>query len=174
MPATSEQVHVRQIVVSYGRGTTRTPDEACQLVAATRKRFEAGTSFEDLAKQVSEVAPSEGGDIGWLPTNQLADWMSQSLAGLQPGDVSDPILLPFGCSLLQLVERKQVERQTLEQARPALTQELWGKEMDKAYRKWMEGLREKTYIDRRGYFAEAAQFGEPTFPVAPPDEPPAP
>ena len=45
-------------------------------------------------------------------------------------------------------------------------QEVWAKEMDKAYRVWMEDLRAKTYIDRRGYFADAAKLGDVTFPGA--------
>jgi peptidyl-prolyl cis-trans isomerase SurA len=174
MPASSEHVHVRQILISYGRGTKRDADSSCEMAEATRQRFLAGESFEALAREVSEVAPAEGGDIGWLPTDELASWMSDSLAGLEPGGVSEPILLPFGCSLLQLVERKQIERLTFEQARPALEKEVWNRQMEAAYRKWIEDLRAKTYIDRRGYFAEAAQFGEPTFPMAAPEPPAAP
>jgi hypothetical protein len=35
----------------------------------------------------------------------------------------------------------------------------------------MEELRERTYIDRRGYFADAAQFSQPSFPGAQPATP---
>jgi peptidyl-prolyl cis-trans isomerase SurA len=93
--------------------------------------------------------------------------MSDALEGLEPGDVSEPLLLPFGASLLQLVERREFERLTFEQARPALQQELWNRALEQAYRDWMEDLREKTYIDRRGHFADAARFGESTFGVKP-------
>jgi peptidyl-prolyl cis-trans isomerase SurA len=173
-PASSDNVRVRQILVSYGRGTKRDADAACALVEQTRQRFLAGEPFEDLAREVSEVAPNQGGDIGWLPTAELASWMSESLDGLEPGDASEPILLPFGCSVLQLVERRQLERLTLEQAEPALHQELWSREMERGYREWMEELRAKTYIDRRGYFAEATRFGQSTFPVEASESPPQP
>jgi peptidyl-prolyl cis-trans isomerase SurA len=165
MPESSDNVRVRQILVSYGRGSKRDAEASCDVISEARARFAAGESFEELAQQYSEVAPSEGGDIGWLPTDELADWMSESLAGLEPGDVSEPILLPFGCSMLQLVERRQLERLTYEQAKPQLQQELWNRKLEEGYRKWMEELRAKTYIDRRGYFADAARFGEQTFPV---------
>ena len=174
MPERSDHVRVRQILVSFGRGTRRDLESACAVIDATRKRFLAGEPFEALAREVSEVAPSEGGDIGWLPTDELAEWMSVSLEGLGPGDVSEPVLLPFGCSLLQLVERRQVERLTFEQAKPGLYQELWNRRLEEGYREWMEELRGRTYIDRRGYFADAAQFGEPTFPVGAPEPRPTP
>ncbi|MGH0029147.1 MAG: peptidylprolyl isomerase [Myxococcota bacterium] len=165
MPASSDNVHVRQLLISYGRGTKRDADAACEVVSSARRRLDEGESFEELARELSEVAPADGGDIGWLPTDELAGWMSEALDGLGDGDVSDPILLPFGCSMLQLVERRQVERLTFEQAKPALYQELWNRQLEEGYREWMDELRDKTYIDRRGYFADAAQFGEATFPV---------
>jgi peptidyl-prolyl cis-trans isomerase SurA len=167
MPASSDHVRVRQILVSYGRQTARDESAACEIVRQARDRVLAGEDFAAVAGEVSEVAPAQGGDIGWLPTADLASWMSDSLDGLEPGGVSEPVLLPFGCSVLELVERRQVERLTFEQARPALEQELWSRGAESKYREWIEELRERTYIDRRGHFADAARFGEPTFGVAP-------
>ena len=132
----------------------------------------AGEDFADVASEVSEVARRDGGDIGWLETDQLASWMSESLAPLSEGEVSEPILLPFGCSVLKLEETRNVKRLSFEEAKPKLQEELWAREMDKAYRVWMEELRGRTYIDRRGYFAEAAQLGDQTFPVAEPSDGP--
>jgi peptidyl-prolyl cis-trans isomerase SurA len=173
MPATSDNVRVRQILVSYGRQTGRDEGAACDVARQARDRVLAGEDFAAVAGEVSEVAPAQGGDIGWLPTADLAPWMSESLAGLSPPGVSEPVLLPFGCSVLQLVERRQVERLTFEQAKPALQQELWNRSLESEYREWIDELRERTYIDRRGHFADAARFGEPVFGAAP-DAPPEP
>jgi peptidyl-prolyl cis-trans isomerase SurA len=163
MPESSDNVHVRQILVSYGRQTGRDQDAACDIARKARDRVLTGEDFAAVAGQTSEVAPAQGGDIGWLPAADLAPWMSQSLDGLEAGGVSEPVLLPFGCSVLQLVERRQVERLTFEQAKPALQQELWNRSLEVKYREWIDELRERTYIDRRGHFAEAARFGEPVF-----------
>jgi len=175
MPETSDQIHVRQILVSYGQTTRRDLRAACELVADARKRIvDDGDDFGEIARQISEVAPSQGGDIGWLPVDQLASWMSDALEGLEAGDVSQPQILPFGCSLLQLVERKNVQRLTFEQAQPMLYQEIWNTEMEEGYREWMEELRGRTYIDRRGHFADAAVFGQSTFGVEPAPTPSGP
>ncbi len=165
MPDSAIHVHVRQILVSHGQNTTRDVETACNMIDDARQRVLAGESFIEIAKEMSEVAPSQGGDIGWLQVDQLASWMSEAIDGLEEGGISEPLLLPFGCSVLQVVERRSVERMDLEKARPMLFQELWNAGLEEAYREWMEELRGKTYIDRRGYFADAANFGEATFPV---------
>lgn len=171
VPASSEHVRVRQILVSYGERTKRDLDAAEALARQTRERALAGEDFAELAREVSEVAPSQGGDIGWLPTDQLASWMGTALEGLEPGGISDVQVLPFGVSVLQLVERRDFERLSYEQARAALQQELWNQRLEEAYREWMEDLRSKTYIDRQGHFADAADFGRSTFPVTPDPQP---
>lgn len=163
-------VHVRQILRTYGGATKRTKETACDEIRAARGRIDDGETFPQVASEVSEVAPRDGGDIGWLHLDSVASWMSDALAPLDAGGVSDLVVLPFGCSILQLVERRTFEPVTFEQAKERLTEEVWQRKLQEEYRKWIEELRQKTYIERRGYFADAAQFGDSTFPVeAPPD-----
>jgi peptidyl-prolyl cis-trans isomerase SurA len=158
-PKVSNVVRVRQILIALGKDTGRTPEQACAMATAARQRVLAGEKFEDVAKQVSEVAPKDGGDLGWLPADQLADWMHEAIDHLQPGGVSDLLIQPFGCSVLELVERRDMEKPTYEKVHDALKEEAFNHKLEERYRKWLEELRQKTYIDRRGYFAEAAQLG---------------
>ena len=67
-------------------------------------------------------------------------------------------------------DKPRVEPVTYEHARDALSQELWEARLAEAYHEWIEDLRAKTYIDRRGYFADAGGFAAP----GPPDESGAP
>jgi peptidyl-prolyl cis-trans isomerase SurA len=160
-------VHVRQLLVTYGEKPKRDQASACALVEAGLQRIRAGEDFAQVAQEMSEVAPKDGGDIGWLHLDSVASWMSDALAPLEPGVTSDVLLLPFGCTLLNLVERREVAPVTYEQAQEALEAELWEQALAEAYREWIEELRETTYIDRRGYFANAGGFGEPAFPPKP-------
>jgi peptidyl-prolyl cis-trans isomerase SurA len=167
-------VHVRQLLVTFGGPSKRDPANACALVAAAQQRIRDGEDFTAVARDVSEVAPQDGGDIGWLHLDSVAPWMSEALAALEPGGVSDIVELPFGCTLLNLVERREFAPVTFEQASSALTQELWERALEAGYREWIDELRGNTYIDRRGYFAEAAHFGDKPFFGAPdpgPDTP---
>lgn len=167
-PQGGTAVHVRQLLISYGGMSRRDPETACAEAEAARQRVLGGESFEKVASEVSEVAPKDGGDIGWLHLDTVAPWMSEALAPLEPGGTSDVLQLPFGCSLLHLVEQREFEPISFENAKDHLASELWERKVDEAYREWIEELRDHTYIDRRGYFAEAARFGERTFPI---DEP---
>jgi hypothetical protein len=63
--------------------------------------------------------------------------------------------------MLKLVERKTYEPVTFEAARPELEQEVHQRKVMEKYREWMEDLRKRTYIERRGYFAQAATFAAP-------------
>lgn len=154
-------VHVRQLLVTYGEKPKRDRASACAVVKQGLQRIRAGEDFARVARELSEVAPRDGGDIGWLHLDSAASWMSDALASLEPGDTSDVLVLPFGCTLLNLVERREVAPVTYEQARGRLEQELWEQALAEGYREWIDELRAKTYIDRRGYFADASRFGEP-------------
>ena len=151
-------VHVRQIVVSQGGGSNRTPAQACASVREAEARIEAGESFQQVASEVSEVAPQLGGDIGTFHLDEVASWMHDALVDLEPGQMSEVLELPFGCSVLQLVERQDFEPISYEQARGRLFEEVWQQQMEENYRDWLEILREDTYIDRRGFFAGGARL----------------
>ncbi len=77
------------------------------------------------------------------------------------------LTLPFGCAVLQLVERRQLEPVSFEQAKEPLSRELWERKLEVEYRTWIEELRGRSYIERHGYFAQAASLGakQQTFPV---------
>jgi len=160
-----DSVHVRQILRAYGGAAERTQEVACAEVRLARDRIAGGEPFEKVASQVSEAAPRDGGDIGWLPLKSVAPWMSNALAGLSDGGVSEVLMLPFGCALLQLVERRVLEPVTFEQAKEALSREVWERKLEHEYRNWIEELRGHSYIERHGHFADAARLDQQTFPV---------
>ena len=158
-PAGGETVHVRQILVVFGPEAGRDAKQACQIASAAEARIRQGTSFEEMAKEISAVAPMDGGDIGWIHKDSMAPWMLEALAPLQPGGVTGVIELPFGCGLMKLVERREWIPVTYEAAKPALEQQAFEVKMAEEYRTWMDQLRANSYIERRGYFAEAAKLG---------------
>jgi peptidyl-prolyl cis-trans isomerase SurA len=158
-PQGGEAVHVRQIIVVAGPEANRTLEQACELTRVAKVRISDGVAFEDLAREISAVAPQEGGDIGWIHADSMAPWMHDALASLEPGGVTGVLELPFGCSLMQLVERRDWKPVSFEDAKPMLEQQVFEQKLSDAYREWMNELRENSYIERRGYFAEAAKLG---------------
>jgi len=157
-PEGGPEVHVRQILITYGGDTGRDQQTACSLVAVGEQRVKKGDPFAAVATDLSEVAPEVGGDIGWLMENSLASWMKEILAPLQPSQTSQLAVLPFGCILLHLVERRDYQPVSYEQAEEQLTDQVFGEAMADEYAEWLETRREGTFIERRGYFAEAASL----------------
>jgi len=67
----------------------------------------AGADFSALARQFSRTASApDGGDIGWVRQGQLGDEMDAAIAGLQVGQVSQPIRGTGGYYLVKLVDRR--------------------------------------------------------------------
>jgi len=162
-PQGGTQVHLRQILVPSGGETGHTLEESCTLVEDLRKQVESGEAFEELARLHSAAAPQHGGDIGWLHEKSMARWMIDLIKPLEPGQVTPVVELPFGCTIIKLVERKEFEPITYEQAKPMLQMEIFETKVAEEYHKWMEELRARTFIERRGYFADAANFPPSTF-----------
>jgi peptidyl-prolyl cis-trans isomerase SurA len=163
-PTAGEVVHVSQIVIPFGKEAGRDKQTAWSDARAAAARIAAGEPFETVALDVSAVAASKGGDIGWLHFDRLAPWMSQVLDQLEPGQVSGILELESVCTLLRLIERKEYEPVTYEMAKPQLEEEVFERHLSREYAQWMEDLRARTYIERRGYFADAAELGPADFP----------
>jgi peptidyl-prolyl cis-trans isomerase SurA len=163
-PQGGETLHVRQILVLGGEEAPRDVPTACKIARDARARIEKGEAFETLAGEVSAAAPQQGGDIGWLHADNMAGWMKTPMAALEPGGITPVIELPFGCTILQLVERRDYEPISFEQAKDSLQQEVHQRKVTDEYREWMEELRKRTFIERRGYFAQSASLAAPIRP----------
>jgi peptidyl-prolyl cis-trans isomerase SurA len=155
-PRAGEVVHVRQIVIPFGKDTGRDKQAAWADARSAAARIADGEPFETVALELSAVAPEKGGDIGWLHVKGLAPWMSGILEHLQRGEVSGIVELDAACTLLKLIDRKEYEPVTFATAKPKLRDEIFERKLARKYAEWIEDLREKTYIERGGYFADAA------------------
>ncbi len=158
-PQGGEEVHLRHLLVPF---TSRKPDEqraACNEARAARKRIQGGEPFPQVAAQVSPVNPQQGGDIGWIHADSMAGWMKPAVDALGAGETSDVIEMPFGCNLLQLVERRSYAPVTLAEVADDIRQQLFQEKMREEYIAFIEKLREQTYVERKGFFAEAARLG---------------
>jgi peptidyl-prolyl cis-trans isomerase SurA len=160
-PVGGQQVHLRQLLVLSGEAGGRTREQARALVEQARDRVLAGEAFEAVATRDNAASAERGGDIGWLHVDQLAPWMLEIVKKLEPGQLSQPVELPVGCSLLQLVDRQEYAPVDYEAAKPALERELYASLEEQERRAWLEKLRSQTYIERKGRFAGATTLTAP-------------
>ncbi len=157
-PTEGDEVWIRHIVVAVPEPKPELVKEACAAVQEAEKRVRAGEDFMTVATEVSMLDP----DLGWVYVDSLADWMQEALAPLAEGEVSKVVGIPVGCSLLQVVERREVKPITYDEAKDQLRGELYEQAFDTEVRAFLERLRDQTYIERKGVFAEAARLSIPS------------
>lgn len=153
-PEGGAEVHLRHILVPFNRDDDAAEREACGAAQAALARVRAGEPFEAVAREVSVVNPEFGGDVGWVHAGSVAGWMREPVESLAPGEASPVIRTRFGCNVLMLEERRSFEPVSFQEAKPQLYRELFDEKMAEEYAAFIEQLREQTYIERKGVFAE--------------------
>ncbi len=93
------------------KATEEQQKEAKRRIDSVYTALQAGADFETLAKQVSQDPGSaaKGGMLGWFARKQMVKEFEDAAFALQPGEMSKPILSPFGWHVIKMKERKQFE-----------------------------------------------------------------
>lgn len=149
-PGTVEitQTHARHILIKVS--AVMTDAEARQKLEEIRQRIVSGQAkFEDMARQYSQDGTaSQGGDLGWLSPGQTVPAFEQAMNKLKPGEISQPILSPFGWHLIEVIARRQHDA-TEEVRRNRARQILMERQAGPAFEDYMDQVMAQTFIDNR-------------------------
>jgi peptidyl-prolyl cis-trans isomerase SurA len=149
-----EEVYIRHILVLTDGPVSRSMKEACAIASDAREAIVTDqVGFVEVAQRVSDMNPQRGGELGWMHREDLAGWMSETVSAMQPGDISPVVEMTFGCNLLELVDRRSFQPITFEEAESQLRNMIFQEKTEVEYAKWLDVLREQTYIERKGIFA---------------------
>ena len=89
-----------------------TPATQTQVLANMTQiveQLKKGAAFAAYARQYSEASTAAvGGDLGWVRAEQLPEPLAQAVAQMQSGQLSTPIQVSGGYSLIALVDQRQV------------------------------------------------------------------
>jgi len=109
--------------------------------------IKGGKNFANLARKFSNgPGASEGGDLGVFKMSQLNPEMADIIKDLSAGEVSKPIIRPYGIKIIKVEEKDGGGEKSLEQVRNAIQTILYKKELNKRYSAWIKELRKKAYI----------------------------
>ncbi|MEM9139574.1 MAG: peptidylprolyl isomerase [Pseudomonadota bacterium] len=87
-----------------GRTEAETRALAEQLYAALNQ----GGDFQRAVAEYSRSpSAAQGGNVGWVNTQRMPVEVLRELSGLQDGQITRPMAVPGGLSLLKLLERRQ-------------------------------------------------------------------
>lgn len=120
-----------------------TQEEAIEI----RDALLSGADFAEMAKEKS-TGPSgpSGGALGWFGMGQMVKPFEDAVAGMNVGDISEPVQTQFGWHLIILNDKRTKAAPSLDSVRPQLVQDLQSKAID-AY---VADLTEKADVDRSG------------------------
>jgi peptidyl-prolyl cis-trans isomerase SurA len=102
----ADQYQIAEIFLS---STPETASETRANAARIVQQLRQGASFTAYARQFSEASTAAvGGDLGWVRAEQLPEPLAAVARALPVGQVSDPIPVPGGYSILAVQDTRKV------------------------------------------------------------------
>lgn len=144
--ATGPRVKLRHLLVRAGE--PRSEGEARDLATRLARQIRDGASFAELARQHSEdTHAAEGGNMGWVAVGQLRPELDGALAGLAPGQVSEPIKTALGYHLLLVESRKDAADLPPQDANNAVYRAIYERKIQAEMQGWIDRLLKDAYIE---------------------------
>jgi len=145
-----EKINCRHILVAL-EPTLEDEKEVVQKIKEIHQKIESGeATFEEMVEKYSEDESSKEnqGDLGWWQKDMIQpkefQWV---LAGMKPGDISEPVKTKLGYHILKLKDVQ--ESRPLELKKDWERVEAFALQMKKQeeLRKWIDKLKENVYIN---------------------------
>ncbi|WP_070884420.1 peptidylprolyl isomerase [Pseudomonas argentinensis] len=113
----AKKIHVAHILVRTNPGLSETERQALLTKAsAIHTKANSQEDFTALAKEYSEdqLSAQHGGDLGWLQEGAIDPAFSTRIFAMKAGELSEPIVTPFGFHIVKVLEGPQVIKQPFE------------------------------------------------------------
>ncbi|MGH6784476.1 MAG: peptidylprolyl isomerase, partial [Sphingomicrobium sp.] len=102
----AEEFRVGEIFISANSANEEQASANAQKVFAA---LQQGGSFVGYARQFSEASTAAvGGDLGWVRPEQLPDQLANAVRQMKPGQVSQPIKVPGGYSIIAVQDIRKI------------------------------------------------------------------
>ncbi len=130
------------------------PEDSSQveeLADSLYRQLLEGKDFGDLAKKFSDDEESKkmGGELGWYPVDQMTPEFKEGVKDLEIGKISPPLKSQFGIHILKVLDRREQRKLSLEDDWDTIKDMVRRKKTNELIAKWVEKLREKTYVEIR-------------------------
>ena len=121
-----QQVHLAMILLKVDPSSPQAKwDGARDEGTAIVKRLRGGADFAELARLHSgDGSAGRGGDMGYLHQGMLPEPAQKAVDKLQPGELSEPVVLLEGVAVFRMEERKAPKLNPLDRVRDR-ARELW-------------------------------------------------
>lgn len=143
-----EEYHARHIMIETNELVT--PRIAMDEVTRIKTELDAGADFAELAKENSDDPTSAniGGDMGWFPPDAYGDRVYQTLIAMTPGDVSEPFQTTGGWHIMELLDKRQMDR-TDEAIRGEAREQIRMRKADQEIERVLRQFRDEAFVEIR-------------------------
>ncbi len=122
-------------------------DETYKKAMDISKRANNGEDFSELAKRYSAgKTGKKGGSVGWMEEPAIVYPLNEEVARLKSGEVGEPIRVEEMYVILKLNERKIFDPANDKQA---LKEKALMEKMETKAKRYIKGLRQKAFIEKR-------------------------
>lgn len=140
-----DQARIRLIVLNKS-GNAEGPN-ARALAEEILVQLKGGASFAEMASTYSQGAErAKGGERPWDVISGLRPELSEAIARLEPGQVSDVIETADSCYLVKVEEKKAAHVRPLAEVRDQIERDLMVMERERLAKQWVERLKKKTFV----------------------------
>jgi peptidyl-prolyl cis-trans isomerase C len=121
-----EKVRASHILITAEADTDPViKEERRKKLEGVKKRLDQGEDFAALAKEFSQCPSAEkGGDLGYFERGKMVKPFEDAAFSMNPGDVSDIVVTPFGFHLIKVTDKKPERNVSYEDAKDMIKQRL--------------------------------------------------
>jgi len=117
-------------------------------------RLKSGEDFAKVARQYSKgPAADEGGDIGFMESDELSPAIATAVTSLKTSEISDPVRASSGIYILKVLDVKREKAVASAasaggdpQAREKVRRQLFQAEVSRKFEEWIKDLESRSYI----------------------------
>jgi peptidyl-prolyl cis-trans isomerase SurA len=111
-------------------------------------RLKGGADFSNLAKEYSKgPAAEDGGDLGYIPKDELSPQIEMATRRLKPGEITDLLKTPAGCFILKVIDIRREKPDNVDTtAREKAQRQLLQIEMNRKFQDWVRDLESRAFI----------------------------
>jgi len=113
----AKKIHVAHILLRTHQAMSEAERQALLTKAQeVYSRANAQEDFALLAREYSEdqLSAQQAGDLGWLQEGAIDPTFSNKVFAMKAGELSEPVVTPFGFHVIKVIEGPQVIKQPFE------------------------------------------------------------
>jgi peptidyl-prolyl cis-trans isomerase SurA len=138
----NEGFHISHIFLRRQDDRQQVEEKAMEIY----KILKDGADFQDIARQHSEDASARvGGNLGFIRKAHMSPEFLNILSDMKAGDISKPFWSENGVHILRLDE--VITLGDTGKLREMARQLLMNEKLNRDYKNWIKGLRERAYVE---------------------------